>query len=254
MKTTQQGLSLLEVWLVLVIAIVITYLSIQQYVIYRRDMEVRQLQYNVDILFQGLANYFRAYCAQSSFNSFYADQYFPVTLDMLQGYLPATLMESPLVANDMPLGGYVLQFNQVQTETSPPAPLINPLPYRSVETYPDNQSVPTGYVTVWQAQVAVRLKNPDTVEQYQALLSADCLSSLQRVNGNVSVAPCSQATERERYVVFTRQPSLASTKFNSVYWPSKPTVLQFTQMYNVAPILLLTDGTQTADQYYICGS
>jgi type II secretory pathway pseudopilin PulG len=246
-----KGVSLLELLLVLVIASGILYFSIQQYFIYKQDSEVRQLQANVDLLFQGLGSYFRAYCKEEPFSRFYGPQHLRVTMNELQPYLNGKIKPNVLVDNRLPVNQeYILQFNQFQTQDAAPPPLVENLPYRSVMVAPD-KSVPVGYITVWQAQVAVKLRDRATAPQYQAWLGADCVSSL----GGTFVTPCAANPRQGAYAVFTRQPSLPSTQANSTYWPSMPVAAQFTQMYEAPSILLLLiDPSLAQQQYYVCGS
>ena len=245
----QQGVTLLEVLLVIAIGAAILLLSLNQYVVFRRDADVRQVQYNVDILFQALAQYFRANCsvtgnALNRVNS--STPYVGVTLAALkqQGFLPQNLPVNPLVSYAAPLTeGYVLQFNQVTP----------PYPQRRV-TMSDGTTKPIGTLVLWQAQVAVNLKDPATASQYQQLLTADCLSQPFVSGSSNLVTPCSSAIAGGTIAVWGRIPSSPGAGGNSTYWPTLPTVKQFTQMYTTDEILVLTDQSQTANQYFVCNN
>lgn len=260
-KKDYQGVSLLEALLVLVIMSSIILLSFQQYLSMRRDADIQQLQYNVDQLFQALVKYFRYNCSRSTglnpspLTSFYSAKSFPITLNelMTNGYLQLKdnkLIVNPIVDTTGVSQGYILQFNQVQT-TMPQG-----LPQRKVtlSTSPATETS-VGSILIWRAQVAVKLKDKTTAEQYKNFLNANCLSKSDTKSGVTIVTPCDSAglTDNE-YVVFDRLPAFASSQYNTQTWIMNPLVKQFTQMYTTYPILLLTNGAETANQYYFCGS
>jgi prepilin-type N-terminal cleavage/methylation domain-containing protein len=244
----KQGVTLLEVLLVIAIGAAILLLSLNQYFVYRRDADVRQVQYNVNTLFQALGQYFRANCsvAGNPLNQVSSSTgYVGVTLAALkqQGFLPQNLPVSPLLSYTAPTTeGYVLQFNQV----------TSPYPQRTV-TMSDGTTKPIGTLVLWQAQVAVNLKDPATASQYQQLLAADCLSHTFVSGSSNLVMPCS-AVAGGTVAVWGRMPSSPGAEGNSTYWPTMPTVKQFTQMYTTDEILVLTDQTQTANQYFVCNN
>ncbi len=146
---------------------------------------------------------------------------------------------SPLIDYSTAAQGYILQFNQVQ-----------PLLSRTVGLSPPNTAptAPVGQIILWQAQVAVLLKDSSNAALYQQLLVADCLS---QTTGAI-VDPCSgtSAPSTQAFAVWERQPSSVM----SDYWSTIPNVKIFTQMYTTDPILVLTNGFQTNTQYYVCGS
>lgn len=266
-KNNQLGVSLLEVMLVLVIGASILYLSMQQYYSYRRDAEVVRLRSNVDLLFQAMAKYFQANCncrpsAGTNCSAYPFTMYrtpIPVTLAMLinGGFLNlsntgGSLPLNALVDSTGPNQGYIMQFNQLQTTTVPPAPLTLNLPYREA-VMSAGGTKPTGYNMVWQIQISVLLLQPSTAKQYQNLLNADCLSES---TGQI-VTPCltAPANPTAPFLVFQGLPSSPnSAAARSTYWQTMPTVKLFRQMYEVDPILVLTNGNQTTSQYYVCGS
>lgn len=256
-KQQQAGVGLLELFMVLVIIGGIIFYSTQQYLSYKRDSDVLQVRYNVNALFQAMGRYFRANCNLSTYprpntqflNVNYPQKYLAVTMSDLKssGYLTVNLPISPLIDYSTAANGYIMQFNQV-----------NPLPSRKIGVSPPATTSPVsvGQIILWQAQVSVLLNNSTTAAQYQQLLQADCLSKITSVGTNTVVAPCAGGAppSLQVFAVFERQPSLPSTQANSSYWLTNAAVKQFTQMYTTDPILVLTDGTQTNTQYYVCGS
>jgi len=257
-KQQQAGLGLVELFLVLIVGAGILFYSIQQYLSYKRDADVMQVRYNVDTLFQAMSRYFRANCNISIsphphpdtefLSADYPQKFLPVTMADLQskGYLTENLPLSPLIDYTTAAQGYVMQFNQ-----------ISPLPPREITlSAPGTPQASIGQIILWQAQVSVLLNNPKTAIQYQQLLQANCLSVATAAGANIIVTPCSGGVPptQQAFAVFERQPSLSSETANSSYWLTNPVVKQFTQMYTTDPILVLTDGTQSATQYYVCGS
>lgn len=245
----EKGVTLIEVILVLAIAMVILILSIQQYVIYKRDADVATVRYNVDLLFEALANYFRANCGSNPFNTLYNSQYYPISMTELKPFLSDNLAYTPIIDASSQDGGYIVQFNQLQTNTG--------LPQRMINMSAGGQAS-VGNIALWQAQVSVKLVGNTTV--YRDELAGDCLSSTGATSASgsspVYVTPCvAGGDSKGDYVVFARLPSLAVSKENSPNWVMLPTVKQFQQLYTVDPVLYLTSGAQEASQqYYFCGS
>ncbi|MBA3661306.1 MAG: type II secretion system protein [Gammaproteobacteria bacterium] len=246
----QLGITLLEILLVMVIGASIIVLSLQQYLSYRRDADVFQLQANVDLLFQTLEKYFRANCATANFNVKNPLVYVPVTLESLmnEGYLTLSnnrMQVNPLIDSESTGQGYILQFNQINDT-------LGNLPVR---TQPNGDAKSLGSITIWQAQVAVKLNNSQLIPQYKNILGADCTSNF--VSGWGYVLPCTEVAAGSTsgdYIVFTKLPSYPSSRANNNYWATTPTVKQFRQMYTTDPILNLLSGYQSGTQYYTCGS
>lgn len=248
LQKKQQGLSLLEVLLALAIGLAITVLSIQQYLSYRRDADIIQLQSNIDLLFTSMTNYFKANCDKPAFKQQTGTNIVDLDTLMTQGYLtlPNNLMPiSPLVNSEGLGQGYILQFNQYLEG--------NDLPDRTVSLSNDS-TAPVGKISIWRAQVAVEMFDTGVIEQYQQLLSAQCIASYS--GAALGVGPCSAtANITGNYLVFERAPSFSNAKLNTNYWPTIPTVKQFKQMYQTSPILLLISSQAERDaQYYVCGS
>lgn len=248
----QKGVSLIEVLLVMVIAAGILYYSTRQYLSYRRDADVYQLRYNVDLIFQAMTEYFRANCGKAGhpLNSVYPGQVLTVTLTQLQngGFFTSKLAANPLVQQTTAQDGYLMQFNQI----SPPP--------RQIAVYSNPPQTPVipklvtiGNILLWQAQVAVNLKDASTAKQYQQLLQATCLSIAA---GGEIVTPClaGPSLAGAQYAVWERLPSFSSSVVNSTYWTTLPVVKQFTQMYTTYSILLLTSGVSSVNQYFVCGT
>jgi type II secretory pathway pseudopilin PulG len=241
------GVSLLEVMLVLAVAGSILIMGFKQYQIFLRDAQVHQLQYNVDVYFQALAQYFRAHCNRGPFNTNFPDVYMTVSSDELkqEGYLSQAITPNPLVNETGEGKGYILQLNQIQ-----------PLPRRTIPMGEQTEDAVIGSQAVWRAQVAVEIKDADNVATYKELLGADCAADASSAHGQTYVASCSMTPPaKPKYIVWERMPSYASSQYNSVNWITMPTVKQFTQMYTTMPILELTGNKDSADQqYYFCGS
>lgn len=249
LKRKISGVTLIESMLVLVIGAFILMMALQLFQSYRREVEVTQLKANVDAIFQAMQRYFLANCADKDkpFSSEYPDNngWYSITLDNLitEGYLTTKIPISPLLDYTDPNSPnnesvYVLQYNQVQ-----------PLPERTVETVFGTKKV--GKIVIWKPQVAVLLKNQDTLEQYKSSLLATCLSGS---GPGGTVAPCSQGTTGS-FAVFERMPSAGPSVvgYQSTYWPTMPVIAQFKQMYTTWPILVLVEMPALADkQYFVC--
>lgn len=256
-KKRQEGIKLIELLLVMAIAAGILFYSFRQYLSYRSDADAYQLRYNVDLIFQAMAQYFRANCGKTGhvLNADYPDGSFAVTMTDLKdgGYLTTKLAFNPLVTQTTPEQGYVMQFNQKR-----------PLPAREQEFYANPPIVPgtvskatIGQIILWNAQVSVLLKNASTAKQYQRLLQANCLSTLGSAGGSAIVYPCTggPSPNGARYAVWMRLPSLSSSQSNSTYWTTMPVVKEFTQRYTTYPVIMIDDKAMFSDQqFFVCGT
>jgi len=265
-KKLSQGVTLIEILLVLLVGAAILILSIKQYQSFRNDADIQQLQYNVDTLFQGMADYYQVNCygttapttgivtagklhpSQNPKNPTVID----ITNDLAKnGFLinpirPSGLVNSsgPPIGN--PYNGYVIQFNQT-TQSAVACVTANCA-----------TSAPIGTSVVWMMQVSVLMSDPTTTAQYKNMLTADCLST---VGAGGAILPCTAASTSGNYVVFERLPSMASPNAVSPLWVSKPGLKEFTGMYTNYPSVYLMDtqGAITAQpgnpqQYFLCGS
>lgn len=243
------GVTLLEVLLVLIIMAAILYFSIAQYQVFRHDEDVAVVQANVDKLFDAMTKYYLANCNDSKkatkiFSTYNSSQIYVVDIStlMTNKYLsaPGSTMPISSIVNSTGTGqGYILQFNQFQNSGTPK------LPQRT--TYAAS-GTSLGSIVIWQIQVSVEMSDPTNAAVYQGLLGADCVSDMQ----NGSVLPCEKAGSKGKYLVWERNPSFSTSRSPSTYWPSKPNVKQFYQMYHTDPISYLMTGTSDT-QYYACG-
>lgn len=262
MRRQEAGISLLEMMLVLTICAGILMMGMQVYLTMRRDADIRQVQTNVDAIFQAMDNYYRINCyGQSRANqtvipgtlhpaSSPATQFkINITTQLIQpGLLPASaLVQTPLVDVNAPqtTQGYLAQFNK---KTSPRMVCTTGAGAANSPTCTGSTSA--GTVTEWQAQVAVQLDaTPATTPGvFLTAMGGHCLST--RVG--TTVTPCSAITTGS-FVVWERTPSSSSKEGGSTYWQTIPTVKQFTQMYTTYPMNSLTSGAIT-NQNFLCGN
>lgn len=274
--SSQEGMTLLELMLVLAISGAILVSGLNLYQSFMVDVNAQQLKYNVDVLFQGLANYYKSNCIQyinqsgtltksgtldpdtgSIKNPFPID---PAADLSSAGYLaaPYPFVQNPLVAAPPTVD---------PTNPSPPAPNPNYVTQFNLVYIPGTVNEPqrvinmssgtqwsAGNIVLWKAQVAVQLSTAaaKSAQAYKGMLGADCVSTYDASSN--SVTPCETAqggtAQTGTYLVWERLPSFASPETVSDVWPSMPTVTQFTQMYTTYPISLLING-QT--QNYLCG-
>lgn len=243
----------------LVIAAAIIVVSIQFYAVLRRDQDLRQLQYNVDMLFEAASLYYMAQCSNiwtptggpqtiagtgaldPSNVVLYSSFYSPIAISTLQnsGYLTATLPVSPLVNNAGVSNGYIVQF-------------YNPPPTQRIITNGNNVGTTNiGTVYRFRIQVSVEL-NPNisaSAAQYASMLGADCTSSYNA--GSQFVYNCGAALPGP-YMAFLRAPSYSTQKSQSDLWVINPMLQQFKQSITSSSINYLTQ-TGGSNQYFLCG-
>lgn len=250
----QQGLSLIEILLVLIIAMVLIAMGIRMYQSYNSDLEIIRLKNNVNILFQALANYYRANCVAYT-HPIKAGQLDPAMtppnpfpIDIEELYNNKLLLTWPFkpiynryVNYQGRAYGYVVQFNLVEEERKEIASSFPPSPTPSTTTIGKNY--------FWKAQVAVELRDPTNAEYYKNLFAADCISAYD--DSIKGVTPCDSANGGN-YLVWERLPSLATPELMTDLWQILPNTVQFQQMYNTYPISHLRSGLIT-NQYFLCG-
>jgi prepilin-type N-terminal cleavage/methylation domain-containing protein len=284
-RQAHAGVTLLEVMLVLAIGSAIVYMSIQQYLSYRKDADAVAVKANVNAIFQAMSAYYRKNCygftedgtmTAADYGTLNPanptspgnNKYIDIQADLITPGLfwkagaATNLVRNPLIddagAISASLLGYVAQFNkvdpnpqrQVCTDGTGTAPTTPPTTPAETPIPTCTASVNTGQIVIWKVQVAAKLKDTANAAAYLNLLAGDCLSSPGP--GGI-INPCSSNTPGD-YVVWERLPSSANTEALSTYWETVPTVNQFTLMYRTEPILNLTNGFKADSQYYVCGN
>lgn len=293
MRNRQQvGMSLVEVLLVLAVATASLLAGVRQYQLYLRDVEYRQVQQNVDNIFQALGQFYMQNCngamsvdpnGDMSFKAgklnpqeYNSKDPYQVKIDkdlQASGLLTQSIMSTTLVYggpkannpdgtpmiditnNPSSIGtdGYVAQFNRLE---QPRKVCLEGDKATGVTSDRGckSQPVQVGINLIWKPQVAVRLMDEEHADIYLALLGGDCLSNAK---GKI-VLPCDQAKSNTgNYVVWERLPSQALQKSGVHFWQTAPTLKSFNQMYTTYPSTYLnkTEGKNPSgnDQYYLCG-
>lgn len=239
-----QGVTLLEVILALSISAMIVLMGFRMYMVYRKQVDVDAVKYNVDVLFQAMTRYFQANCDKPQFTSPLQPilSVSAVTLRN-QGYLTQNLLQDGLLDyGPASLGQYITQFNQVRVGGTLPQRMINISP---------SGSRTMGSIIMWRIQVSVNLADQTSVDAMLGPLGGDCINGA----GSSYVFPCATpGGGAPRFIAWERLPSLSSSQYNSSMWQIMPTVKQFRQMYTTRPILILLQPGGASGQYYVCGN
>jgi prepilin-type N-terminal cleavage/methylation domain-containing protein len=274
-----KGMTLLEILLVITIGAGLLVASLRMAQQMSTDQGIQQIQTNVDVIFQGMTNYYRTQCYGSGdtlatglptvigtlnpkknpvpANPMILD----VTLDLAnKGYIEASKWPLPIVSlldNTSVNQTYVVQFNQ-----SPP---MTPVQVNAciITDYSLKECVPaldaagnasklpsTGsnisQIIIWRAQVAVLAKDPTNAEVYKMVLGANCTSKLT----GSSVNPCSMGTPGP-YIVWEKLPSFASPNTRSSLWLSMPLLKQF-NLQNTHDQMYELQNSNAGIQNYLC--
>lgn len=267
MMKHQQGMTILEIMLVLVIVSILILMGIRQYQNYLLDRDVAQTKYNVNVLFEGLKKYYQRHCRglYSSTHDNYDGNLNPLNtsaqkanfaLDITRDLVKANFLEpwSPKVTSIVGNNTYITQFNY--------GPLSNPqmnVCWNFTGKDEGKQCVAGALPSkalLWRAQVAILLsaniaKTKADADKYQRLLGADCVSTLN----NKMVTPCSQnpSVTKDFYLVWERLPSFATQETTSPLWLSTPRLQQFNRQYTNDTYYEYTNPTYGQGQYYLCG-
>lgn len=254
------GYTLLEIILVLTISGSAFIVGMRMYYTFKADNDARQVNANVDAIFNALSGYYRTNCYGNTQPN---GTFVPGTLNpsavpppgalksiniqvdlVTPGYFRGVLVQTPIVnASGSGLNGYVAQFNRLiynQTTCTQGTGMAN-----------CTATTVTAQIISWQAQVAVQMNNTATARQMLGVLGADCLSS----QAGATVLPCNLSGNNGTFVVWERTVANASKQGGSTYWGTLPTVKQFTQMYTLNPV---TNQTSTSGasgtQFILCNN
>lgn len=243
-----QGVTLLEILLVLVIAASLVLLGIQQYTSYQRYQELDQVRYSVDLLFQAAANFYRANCIEyldASGTIIKPGRLDPESvvpeppkykLDIYANlWRDGFINEWPFPDNAYVRKGvdqYVVQFVKTYSDRT--------------QEMSDTTIQTIGRIPVLKIQIAVRLSTTAATDAstYEKVLGATCV-------GGKSGLFVECGSDPKDYLIWERLPSLGSPGIASDLWPTLHTVDQFTQMYTTYPITSLTSGA-VANQLFLC--
>lgn len=259
----QVGMTLLEIMLVLAIGATIIALGLQQYQRYKMDADVERVKANVEMLFQGLANYYKANCRNGNLNP--TDSSNPLSKDpypivtssanllTTNNFLPAGRwppIPNGLVDATSGAYGYIAQFSWISTSRQPSGQIHTDW---ATTTTTVAMSVNTGEVRVLQAQVAVKLPTSlvANANAYRAMLGADCVSSASGTT--VTPCPTGSLSTTGSYLVWERMPSMASPDTASPYWLTMPRIKEFNSLYTNDEMYGASNSTFEATNYYLCG-
>ncbi len=256
-----QGMTLLEAMLAIAIASTIILLGIRQYAQYQFTRDAFTLKYNVDLLFQGMRNYYYANCAESADGNMLLHQLapsrspanpFPVNIrTTLTNYLdPSWRPVNALINSSFGDLGFEAQFNNVIPSVTRNENFCYYYPGTS-QTSPTCGSLPntSAIVYLWVAQVVVKITDPKTTVALKGLTGADC--ALQSYQPN-TVVDCSTGatTGTASYLVWQHLPSFASPDMSSGLWRATSTVKEFNLQYTNDSYWGLVSGDS---MYYLCG-
>lgn len=267
-NSTQAGVTLFEILLVLAIATIFFILGMNLYYSLKLEQDANRVRANVDILFQGLKGYYQANCRGSTAvldPSKNPSNPYPIDIP---SKLVRFLAEWPLGASQFnvfpePNYGYIVQFNKVESNRYIYAcnKVDGKLECSKPEAIWAAQQANTSRrktLIIWVSQVAQQMPDNDTAVRYQALLGANCVSNLKSDENGEYVEPCTPPPAAGGdYLVWERLPG-AMTDNTSTLWPSMSIVKQFTQQYtnddNYAFNVDDMDyNTATGYENYLCG-
>lgn len=290
LQKRQYGVTLLETMLALAIAISLVVFGLRVYYQFSMQAQEQKIGANVNQLFQALKGFYDANCRQSLDSNSTAQssgkldpassgssipQTFPLSIvtDLqTPGFLTGWQPLNYLVDNTQTEKGYYAQFNRITTAQSndpvmsiyacsgsskpPSCDVTNGNVLQSTSS-PSLQS----HVVTWVAQVAVKLSNSLTPQQWIQIkndLNADCIST------TTSSDKCTSNPTTTGYLIWKRAPSAYNENISSVYWTATPYVKQFNMQYTNDGMATLSgvkdetrDSTALKNWYnplnYLCG-
>lgn len=289
----QQGVTLLEIMLVLSVSALLFISTIKMYEQFQTTLVLSQMQENVDQLFQATADYYHVFCnpvlanqaAQAAQQNGYPmgvpfnvsstplpSGPIPVTISGLisTGYLSNWHPYVPMVNPAGGEAGYVVQMNPVTPPSSIPVnvcPVFVPgKPCVAITAAPSSSksfaspplaqiSSSQAEVRTWVIQIAVHVANKKKIGGYGAVLGASCISGLS----GSTVDPCTAPNASGDWLVWTRTPSAISIKKGPLYSTFQPMLREFKLQYSHDQYYELNSGYSAtsspplAPAYYFCG-
>lgn len=275
-KFKQQGITILEMMLVLAIIAMISIMGIRLYLSFRADVNLQQMKYTVDTIFQAMNMYYRANCYGTSTtkkqpgdkmvtygtlnlnNPDKPSNPYPINIDTdlrNTGYLRETLPYNPIIDNNA-ASPYILQFNKGENTTRYATVCKEFDSSKDGCKEEENEKIAT--IINWTAQVAIKLdpkvaSDPAKVLAYAKITGATCIANEGQLND-----PCMPGVLGVGdYLVFQRIPSYPSSNTMSDFYTFNASVSNFTQMYTTYPShYLVTSGGDTDEgkQYVYCGN
>lgn len=267
-SANQEGVTLIEVLLGLVIGASLILLGLQTYQQFNDQGNINKAQYNINVLFQGLRGFYLSNCINNrnyttgnvmsmSLIGALDPSYLPADVAQPSYPIPITTLLADAYVGNWNAGfspiitNYVVQLNLYNNTTYPGYARNVQFCYSG--TCSSETTVATDNIYLWTAQVAVQVGNVAKIQLYKSLLGADCISSLA---GSI-VTPCSQSPTANDYLVFERLPSFATTDSNSPLWMSIPMLKLFKAQYTNDEDYAVTtrDNSyfQGSYQNYLCG-
>lgn len=261
MNKKTQGVTLVEGMLAFALASLVILLGIKQYSQYKFSRDAFTLKYSVDVLFQGMRNYYNANCAESSdtdmtlhslapsrspSNPFPVDIQTTLTNYLNTNWRPmATLVDSSFATK-----GYEIQFNNFIPSTIKNENFCYYFPNTS-QTSPTCGSLPNtaAKINLWIAQVVVKIKDTKMTLALKGLTNADCALTDYQAN---TIVDCNSGVTAgtPAYLVWQHLPSFASPAISSGLWRSTYTVKQFNLQYTNDSYWETVSGESSN---YLCG-
>lgn len=266
-----QGVTLLEIMLVLVIASTVIIMGLRAYMGYKKDNDFRVVENNVNTVFQAMGQYVRANCAGPNGALFPNLTATPkVDPNVIVGITPVTLVTKGFLAkwplqfsalvDNSDATSYILQFNPTLSSTMNVVSCDSQTDSSTCTTTPMPLTANVQSL-IWNAQVAIKIRSTDeaTIKAAAARLGADCISTLAGTTPETiqkcTPTPLPFPASGPAYLVFERLPSFAAPTINSPLSQSMPLVKQFNMQYTHDPMYEFNLGNSTASgtQYYVCG-
>lgn len=285
----ENGVTLLEMMLVLAIAMSMLVLGVKVYDQFQFQANEKKIMANVNQLFQALQGFYYANCRQTLSPTSVpqpqtsgaldptqtdplggpplAKKVISIQNDLIsQGFMPAGWRPVNVLLGD-PDQTYFVQYNRILPKGADPVmsvfactgdqapPSCNKTSGAELSTaeLPSQQS----RVVIWNLQVAVKLSDNLSKAEQNVIkndLRADCISTL----ATDSVTPCAADPTENGYLVWTKSPSAYNPDTTSVFWLANPYVKQFNRQYTNDPMATLSGVTNEAQTWYnpfnyLCG-
>jgi prepilin-type N-terminal cleavage/methylation domain-containing protein len=264
-----EGMTLLEMMLVLAIAGSIILAGLRVYQSSETDNNYLILRSNVDFLFQAMQGYYQQEC----------DLYFSadgsvrrrglLTFNPNNGDAAPDLSPVPFdvtLTNQYISAPWPRYVSVVGRDTTAYRAQYNPSSGKNKQAYvcasynsprcSEAMLIPESNIVLWQAQIVVKMIDPSKTTYYVGKAGADCA-----VNSVSSAAPVDCSTgvkmgDSAAYMVWQRMPSFSSTNIRSSHWISNPSRKIFKQQYTHDPMYELYNSNPAStevNRYYYCG-
>jgi len=261
----QNGVTLLEALLVIVISLSIVLLGVRQYQAYKIQQEYAVLKFNADMLLQAMKQYYQANCGKNGTlyrNS--SDELDPAAFDVddVDKYISYSWPKINTVQAEGDTSTvYTAYFLPTLASRYQYACFYFPngtdtLDCTDEKLIIDNEDKKN--ILLWKSQVAIEVRDPDNATYYTHMVGADCATNANPSEPIDCETDGVKMGESATYFIWQKLPSFSSGTMSSPLWQTNYRTKEFNFQYTHDPMYEMYRNAYASDpnyeyEYYLCG-